>query len=884
MTVLHQQECFEEGQLLDVLKGDRSSALIEEHLSQCDICRNKLDSITDSQYLRSFSEQQRTPYTFLEPPLRPTDLGSIDGIAIEHVVSQGGMGVVFSGHEIKLDRRVAVKVLLNQHGEDEYQRFETEVKALAKLSHGSIVGIHSVGQTLDFRPYMVMEYVEGVSLHQLIADSLPTPKCVARYIEQIARALHAAHEAGMIHRDVKPANILIDEHEDTAKLIDFGLARDSSLPSITRVNVLCGTPEYMAPEQTSTSLSSQRDGRVDVYGLGIVLYECLTGTVPFRGQPLDVLEQHRNSEPLAPGDLNRSLPRDLETICLKAISKELHQRYRNAQAFADDLARFLEGRPIEARPISWLRKLSLWIKRNPQLSLALGLFLATVVIGSGTIAYLWQRSRTNEFVALSLAEKLEQSRQRMRQSVDQFQRRVFSKEALHWQMSSEFRSEMFRDVIQFLDEFNSLPAASSSQEQESLASSYLDVAQAAIEVGQYNEAQLASQRSLKILESTPSESRTARTHLNYSRSARIELRSGQALGTATLDEQLALLKSARSSATKLMSLDPSNLEFESNYLLGEMDFCLLGLGSYAEPSFRRQIATDVRDRSSTFRKNLDNRPHTSAMTHAEITSQWILAACAPAEECAVYFDEADKGIARLREQLRGLGSTLLESDLLSARNQLLRAKWHWRQGRESEAIAALLAAEGSYLEVVNRQPQNRIARVELAQTQRLGSQYYSQQSIADLATARQWINKVILNMVHILENDAKDMSLRMTIIGDLLTYGDLSEQLSDPKGAFRGYNTAQTDCKLIVGNPELVAWARDTRVHAIRLTYHALKAQDPSKAKELATYVIQVESKRFPILATLTEEVFEEAYNPRPSPPIADRPVFPMLRFATTNW
>lgn len=562
MNALHQDQCLDSTQLQAVLSPDHTSADLELHLAQCESCQKRLDSLTDSLYLRSFSKDLWNPYPFLDPPIRALDMGTVAGIAIEHVVSQGGMGVVFAGYDISLDRRVAVKVLLTQHGEDDYARFESEVRALAKLSHPSIVSVFSVGKTRDFRPYMVMQFVEGASLHQMLTTSLPEPGTAARWIEQVATALETAHQTGMIHRDVKPANILIDRIDNTAKLIDFGLVRDSSIPSITKANVLCGTPEYMAPEQISTTNTAANQGQVDVYGLGITLYEALTGTVPFRGQAMEILEQHRSADPVPPRDLNRTIPKDLETICLTAMAKDPSRRYASAKAMADDLQRYLAGQPIAARPASQFERTWRWIQRNPQLSAALLLFMASLVLGSVATTYMWQQRNANAIVAQRLATKLEESRQRMRQSVEKFQSRVFSKESLHWQMTTEFRSEMFRDVIDFLDEFHSFPSMAKSEDQESLAASYLAVAQFASDVGQYREAQVASQRSLAITQNVPMASKSASLLMNESQCCLVALIADQALQAFQPESAKTLVDKCLAASQRALKLAPDNWNFK----------------------------------------------------------------------------------------------------------------------------------------------------------------------------------------------------------------------------------------------------------------------------------------------------------------------------------
>ena len=359
-------ECPTQNQLQRLLEDAQpNDETISGHVATCVDCQRELDRLTDSAELtfyRRHSDDQRDATRYLAPPLRDGDLGSLNEFAIEREIGSGGMGVVFQGRDDRLGRRVAVKILSRRTGSESDSLFVRESKAAARLNHDHIVPVYSAGRTGDGTPYLVLQLIEGPSLKELIAAGPIRDREAANLVRQIALGLEAAHATDLVHRDVKPGNILIDKNDGRAKLTDFGLARTADDQTLTHANVVSGTPQYMSPEQISNP--GTQDPRSDIYSLGITLYECLTGTCPFRGQPIQILEQHRHVEPIRPSLLKIGLPRDLETICLKTIAKESSRRYQTSRELADDLGRFLDGHAIHAKPVSNAELLWLWCRRN----------------------------------------------------------------------------------------------------------------------------------------------------------------------------------------------------------------------------------------------------------------------------------------------------------------------------------------------------------------------------------------------------------------------------------------------------------------------------------------------------------------------------------------
>ena len=290
----------------------------------------------------------------------------IPGYDVEALLGRGGMGIVYKARHRSLNRPVALKMLIAgaYAGPPERARFQREAEAVASLRHANIVAVHDLGDH-EGCPYFTMELLEGGSLAQALAGSPQPARQATAILITLAEAVHVAHRAGIVHRDLKPANILLTA-EGTPKVADFGLARHfEGETALTLSGTRMGTPSYMAPEQVSEKAATIGPA-ADIYALGALLYEMLTGRPPFRGETAAETErQVIHEEPVSPSRLNTKVPHDLETICLKCLSKEARCRYASVAALADDLRRFGEGRPIAARPVARPERVLRWLRRNP---------------------------------------------------------------------------------------------------------------------------------------------------------------------------------------------------------------------------------------------------------------------------------------------------------------------------------------------------------------------------------------------------------------------------------------------------------------------------------------------------------------------------------------
>jgi WD40 repeat protein/tRNA A-37 threonylcarbamoyl transferase component Bud32 len=314
-------------------------------------------------------------------------------------IGRGGMGIVYRARQVSLNRLVAVKVLLHGEFSDPafVGRFRTEAEAAAQLNHPNIVPVYEVGEHQG-QHYFSMRLIEGCTLADLIARSnravleivIPPASrqdqaTIAGLVAKVARAVHFAHQHGVLHRDIKPHNILLDDLGEP-HLTDFGLAKlleqDSGL---THSLSVLGSPSFMAPEQAAGQ-ARHLTTAADVYSLGAVLYALLTGSAPFQGSsPIDILRQVCEAEPARPTVLNSDVDRDLETICLKCLEKDPARRYGSAEDLADDLQRWLHHVPILARPVSLLAYTNKWVQRKPLvagLAAAVAVLLVIVTIGS----------------------------------------------------------------------------------------------------------------------------------------------------------------------------------------------------------------------------------------------------------------------------------------------------------------------------------------------------------------------------------------------------------------------------------------------------------------------------------------------------------------------
>jgi len=368
--------------------GPARAAFLEEACEGDAALRRRLDALLQNHHALTNRGEFRLCGRVPQPPL---EVGTGTYEIVEQV-GTGSMGVVYRARD-PVGRVVAVKRVhpAALHTPEVRARFENEIRAVHALQHPGIVTVHSV-QEIDNAPCLVMEFVDGGTLAGRLANVPQDAGWAADMVGRIAAAVHHAHTKGIIHRDLTPKNVLITA-DGRPKIADFGLAALAEEETrITTAGAVLGTPAYMAPEQAG-GMAQGVDGRADVYALGVILYEALTGQTPFKGSMTEILHQVRTAEPVAPRRLWPAVPRDLETICLKCLQKAPADRYATAEQLAEDLTRWLEGRPVLARPLGPARRLYRLCRRRPVEAVATLMAVSLLVGGPGVFAWVaWQRA------------------------------------------------------------------------------------------------------------------------------------------------------------------------------------------------------------------------------------------------------------------------------------------------------------------------------------------------------------------------------------------------------------------------------------------------------------------------------------------------------------
>lgn len=583
--------CAPSETLEQFLRGElpeADTARISEHVKNCLRCQKELDRLSENASLREWSGG--TTPAVRPGALEPAPAGLLQNLRVNAVadtpasgdshptktnptpsantydrlgpyqvlgeLGRGGMGVVLKAYDPELRRVVAVKVLHpGRCDEKARSRFVREARAAAGLNHDHIVAVYAVANPPDAPPYFSMQYVAGLTLRELIqAQKRLGPREAATLGFEVADGLAAAHRAGLVHRDIKPANIILGSDRNRAMILDFGLVRiNETTGGTTQEGALAGTPEYMSPEQIRHP--AQVDARSDIYNLGVTLYEALTGEPPFRGDLQMVLQQVLHDEAVPPRRLSDAIPRDLETICLKAMAKELGRRYQTAADMRDDLGRWLKGEPIHARPVGRIEKAWRWCRRKPALAALTAALMLVFASGFAGVTWQWLRADRNYDLA-------EQRRRKAHLAVNEYFIRVSEDKLLDKPGLQELRKDLLESALRyyqdFLVEWGDDPAMRTD-----VAATYLNVAKAKLQLGQNAEARAAFDEALARYEA-----------LAAANPADIELRARLARAHSDLGqlhaeanafaEALRALNQARVMQEELIQLYPDEPQYSSD--------------------------------------------------------------------------------------------------------------------------------------------------------------------------------------------------------------------------------------------------------------------------------------------------------------------------------
>ena len=401
---------------LAIRDGDETVSVDHGHIQQCGVCQRRHEQLeAEIVYLREFesaveqdtvaqgstaaierSASNGSNGSASNHPSAPTDAlppRELSRFQLIQLLGTGAFGEVHLAHDPQLDRKVAIKVARTGMlvGKSKVDRFQREARSAAQLHHPHIIPVYDVGQT-DAANYIVYEYVPGQTLGAMLQSRGKLPQSeAARLISQLAGALEYAHSLGIVHRDIKPDNILIDA-EGEPHIADFGLAyRDDGDTTRTRAGVVVGTPAYMSPEQASGH-GREADARADIWSLGVLFQELLTSDRPFGGSLKGVLDSIQTTDPNPIRD--KSVSPDLVAICLTCLAKDPASRYSTALALKDDLDRWSRGEPVKVRPLGVGSRTLRWAKRNPAIALLMAAFTAALLIGTSASSFFaWSAQR-----------------------------------------------------------------------------------------------------------------------------------------------------------------------------------------------------------------------------------------------------------------------------------------------------------------------------------------------------------------------------------------------------------------------------------------------------------------------------------------------------------
>jgi tetratricopeptide (TPR) repeat protein len=664
---------------------------------------------------------------------RAADAGpvAVVGYQVLQELGRGGMGVVYLARQEKLNRLVALKmVLAGRHaGDRDRDRFRREAEAVARLQHPNIVQIYEVGEA-DGRPYFSLEYVDGGTLAARL-DGTPLPAHdAAALIVPLARAVEAAHGCGIVHRDLKPGNILLASSREspadtkrallarcTPKITDFGLAKDlESADGQTQTGAVLGTPSYMAPEQASGHTHTVGPA-ADVYALGAILYELLTGRPPFLGAtPLDTVMQAVSDEPVRPRHLQPKVPVDLETICLKCLQKEPRKRYESAGALADDLQRFVAGEPIRARPVGPLARGWRWAKRHPAVA-ALLTVLTAVIVGSFLVVLaLLRQSELRRAQAERAEEQAKKQEARAKQNllmaveaVDRMLTRVVDERLQYIPQFEDERRQILEEAVGFYNGFLEQEHSDPTLRRE-MGRAYFRLGKVFGGLGKPDKSQDSFRQAQTLQEQLAAEFPDDPMYRNDLALTFNELATAVRTN-GHVDRAEPLYQRAHDLATELVRQSPDELKFRETLAkvlqnLGYMQFQRMQLDR-AETFFKQSITEYdelLRRKPGDYHYRLERANATTSLAYYQLA----LNRFGPAEQ------NLNASLAELDKLLREFPDKRKEIEPAAANARLNLAQVYTSTNRAAEADSLLRSGMATYTRLVNDYPLSPTYRFQLA--------------------------------------------------------------------------------------------------------------------------------------------------------------------------
>ena len=585
---------------------------------------------------------------------------------------------------------------------------------------------------------------------------------------------------------------------------------------------------------------------------------------------LAILRQVSEVEPTKPRQLNESVSHDLETICLKAMAKLPEHRYASAGEFADDLQRYIDGKPILARPVPAWRRLVMWRNRNRALASTLGLLLLALVFGTAGTTMMWIKSSRNAEEAIQYAASLEENRTRLRGSVSRFQKRIFSDQAMHWQMPESFRAEMFADVISYLDEFAELETETNADagQIDDLTNDYLLIAQAALDVDRYQDASLASERALERLQKSADDNDS---QLRF-RAARLGyLTLTPATKFFELESTGESIRSTERQRLAMMCRDAIDSEDMNSDSIGKVrDLEVKFLEVAAKEDFDDSDLAAVRllyDQMTKLVEQESDREVQLAAIKATLRIGWFFSDNGPTKDSIPVMEKNTHLVEVMRQSLRQLSMSLTESDWHKANNYARLAMLNQKAGDLNGAIASASEAQHAFRKAVLMRPQHRIWTDDMICLQLLLGDWLVEEG--NLSFAAETLNDSAMHNIRLAKSYPDDVELQKRTIKIFVKMASASEQQKLHAKAHKLYYIAARDCQLIMLQEEHRDWAFETRLWLVSKTMEQLElapdqeVYDGIAANEKA--VIKNWGERSESGASLMQSVFDgDEQPPRP--------------------